>query len=233
MNTILWPIVRGDRATVSFAALTPIIIAIMAAVTLALTPPARAQSAVDSSALVEEGYAEPPATADPPADAPIDGIAPIAAADSPDDSAAANSGWVRSDDTDSDDGASKVLEVPQVVDPANAQPGKDQAAHDGDSSSEDQVGSVDDYQDEYDTEIAGVYIPYIPVVPGGSPNPYGYRSNPGLNPSFGPSYAPFSPAGSNIARPGAAGMNGAIGPTSPMFPHNFAPIPGGWGFHAR
>src|SRR6266851_3171634 len=149
MKTILWQIVRGDRAPVSFAALTPIIIA---AVTLALAPPARAQSAVDSSAL-EAGYAEPPAVADPPPDAPIDGIAPVAAADSPDDSADAHSGWVRSGDTDSEDGASKVLEVPQVVDPANAQPGKDQAAHDGDSSSEDQVGSVDDYQDEYDTEI--------------------------------------------------------------------------------
>ena len=75
MKTILWQLVRGGRAPVSFAAFTLIV----TAVTLALAPPAHAQGSVDALA-VTAGYAEPIAAADPPADAPIDGIAPIAAA---------------------------------------------------------------------------------------------------------------------------------------------------------
>ncbi len=233
MKRILLPIVRGDRAAVSFVVLAPILVTAMA---LALVPPAFAQSSPDSSVPSDTGYAVPPAPADPPADAPIDGVEPLAAAangSASDDPAAEHSGWVRSGDEDSDNGnsPSKVLEVPQVVDPASAQPsaGAGQAARDGDSSSPDQVGSIDDYQDEDDTGIAGVYIAPLPR---GSLNPYGvgsFRQAP-VNPAFLPGYVPINPTGGMIARPRTNGMNAAIGPTSPMLPgpRSSMPIPGGW-----
>jgi hypothetical protein len=239
MKRILLPIVRGNRVPVGPAAIASIFVT---AATLVLTPPTFAQSAPDSLALPAAGDAAPPAVADPPADAPIDGIAPLTVAASgsaSEDPAEEHSGWVRSGDVETDNGnpRDKVLEVPQVVDPANAQPSDaaGQATRDGDSSSDDQVGSIDDYQDQEETGVVGVYIAPIPR---GGVNPYGIntgRVNPGLNPPFVPGYFPMSPSGLNIALPSGNGMNTAVGPTSPMLParRNMAPSPGGWWIRAR
>ena len=222
--------VRGDRSAVGCAAIAAII---MMAVTFALAPPARAQAHRDSP-IPDAGCAEPPPAADPPADAPIEGIEPIAAADAgsgSDDAAEEHSGWVRSgddDDSDNQNSPSKVLEVPQVVDPANAQPDPGQAAGDDDSSSQDQVGSIGEYQSEDDTDVA---VGAIGPLPPGVLNPYGPGTIPAnsapLNHASGPAYVPAFRA--NIGRPGAGGLNAAIGPTSPMFPsHNFTSIRGGF-----
>ena len=234
MNRILLSLIRGNRAAVGFAAIAPILVM---AVVLALVPPTLAQSTTDTLALSAAEDASPPAIADPPADAPIDGIAPLtkaASGSASDDSAEDRSGWVRSGDveTDTANPRDKVLEVPQVVDPANAQPSGDtgQAARDGNSSSDDQVGSIDDYQDEEDT---GVYINQIPQ---GGVNAYGIntgRMSPGINSAFGRGYVPTNPSGPNIALPSGNGMNTAVGSSSPMLPHNMPPSPGGWWIRAR
>jgi len=237
MNRVLLSLIRGNRAAVGFAAIAPILVI---AVALALVPPALAQSTTDSLALPAAEDAAPPAIADPPADAPIDGIAPLTTAASgsaSDDSAEDRSGWVRSGDveTDTANPRDKVLEVPQVVDPANAQSSGDpgQAARDGNSSSDDQVGSIDDYQDEEDAGVAGGYVNQIPR---GNMNLYGIntgRMSPGINSAFGPGYVPANPSGPNIALPSGNGMNTAVGSTSPMLPHNMPPSPGGWWIRAR
>lgn len=234
------PIVPGNRAAVGIAAVASILVTTF---TLVLTPPTFAQSDPDSTVPPGAGDAVPAAVADPPADAPIDGVAPltvVAGGSASDDSSAEHSGWVRSGDVATDNGnpQDQVLEVPQVVDPADTQPsdGADQAARDGASSSDDQVGSINDYQDEEDIGVAGVYINQIPQ---GGPNPYGissYRINPRLNPGFAPGYVPANPPRSNIALLGRNGMNTAVGSTSPMLPttHNMAPGPGGgWWTRAR
>jgi len=144
-----------------------------------------------------------------------------------DDSAADHSGWVRSDDVETDNSSpDQVLEVPQVAAPANSD-GNDQAAPNGDSAP-DQVGSVDDYQDEDDVNVSGIYIQQ------GGVNAYGYNPslrNGRVNPAFGPFYPRSnSSSGPSMNRPGNNGMNTAIGSTSPMMPtpHSLSPMPGGW-----
>ena len=153
-------------------------------------------------------------------------VKPVTAPEKDSDvSAAAHSGWDRVGDvytdTDSDSRADKVLEVPQVLPPADPQPPDDaeQTAQDGESQMPDQVGSIDDYQDEEDSAVMGVYGVPVLLGPAGI-NSFGvsaFRSiQAPLNPSFGPRFVPgFVPL---VPRPVAGGMNSAILPTSPMFP---------------
>jgi hypothetical protein len=178
----------------------------------------------------------------------LGGIAPVAAADE-DSSSGSHSGWDRVGDSESGTGGdgsagNSVLEVPQ----ATPSPGSDasQAAQGGDSAPPDQVGSVDEYQDEQD-----YYWPIYIGPPTGPPllNPpfaastFGNHSN--ANVSAQPGVGPMLPGVGGV-RPFAGGMNSAIMPTSPMFPRNMmvrsyrptaprssAPIPGGWWNRAR
>jgi hypothetical protein len=188
-------------------------------------PAAFAQSSDDVSAVTSAGDATAAAIADPPADDPIDSVAPLAAADnsSSDDAAERHSGWERTGDAEQapTDSQGKVLEVPPAAKAAAQSPGN------GAAPSSDQVGSIDDYQYEDDGTIGGVYIAPVPL---GARNPYGIGttpSNPGINPPFLPRYVPMPAPGANVAPPGANLMNAAIGPTSPMMPSRM-PIPGGW-----
>jgi hypothetical protein len=230
MKKILLSIVRGDLAAIGFVAVAPILVM---AVTLALAPPALAQFTPDSPSVSDSEDPSPPAIADPPADVPIESAAPAAAASASasDHSAADHSGWDRASDEDNSGPPDKVLEVPQVVAPADGQPpaATGQAAPNGDSSSPDQVGSVDDYQDEDDGDLggggyvsAGALNSVRVGTVGGNPGP--------LNPALGSGYIPMNPSGANLARPGANGMNTAIGSTSPMLPssHGLSPMPGRW-----
>jgi hypothetical protein len=225
--------VSGNRAAVGTAAFvsTAVVIA------LALTPPGLAHSAPLSPSPSGVEDPMPPTAADPPADLPIENVEPLAVAaraSGSDDDAEAHSNWVRSGDVETDDAnpRDKVLEVPQAVDPANQQP-SDQAARDGDKSG-DQVGSIDDYQDEEDIGT-GVFINQVPP---GVTNPYGIntdRLNPGLNPAFTPHYMRTAPLVPNVVVPRGNGMNTAIGSTNPMLPtsRNAVPSPSGWWTRAR
>jgi len=154
--------------------------------------------------------------------------------DGSDVSAAAHSGWDRVGDvytdTNSEDRADEVLEVPQVLPPADSQPSDDaeQTAQEDGSQTPDQVGSIEDYQDEEDSAVMGVYG--VPVLLGPARiNPFGvnaFRSiQAPLNRSFGPRFVPgFVPL---VPRPVAGGMNSAILPTSPMFPRGPMRFSGG------
>jgi hypothetical protein len=233
MKRILLLIVRGDRSAVGFA-IASILMIVMIVVALALASPALAKFTPDSPASSDAEDAAPPAVADPPADVPIDGVAsPAAAAASSasDDSAAEHSGWVRSDDVDTSNPPDRVLEVPQVANPSDGPPTAStsgQAGPNDDSSSPDQVGSINDYQDEDDGDIGGGYIGPGTLYPYGAGT---FRANAGpLNPAFRPGYVPINPYGPNIGRPGMNGMNTAVGSTSPMLPgpRNLSPMPGGW-----
>ena len=279
MKTILLPIIRSivrlkfrqllrpnagdERPAVGLVAIAPVVI--ITAVALALTPPARAQSSLNSSALSDPRDTAPPAVADPPADVPIDSGVPLAtpaSATGSDDSAADGADWsdgARSSDSDAADDedsdnripSNKVLELPQVFDPASGQPtgaqtangqpasgqtasGDDQTATGGDDSSlpdSDQVGSINDYQDENDPDFPG----YAGSVPAGSVNPYAvseYTTVP-VSPIFLPRYIVVVPMG-GIAGAGMNGMNSGIMTTSPMFPmhRGFVPMRSGFGFHS-
>jgi hypothetical protein len=161
---------------------------------------------------------------------PSAAVKPFTATDhGADASAAAHSGWDRVKDvytdTDSEDRADKVLEVPQMLSPANPQPSDDadQTAQEDDSQASDQtpttdqVGSIEnyeDYQDEVDDALIGGYG--YPVFLGSGINHFGVSAfrtpvNRGFRPVFQPGFVPTVP------RIGG-GMNSAILPTSPMFP---------------
>ncbi len=192
----------------------------------------------------------------PPIDpaAPRGGIARVAAADGG-PRPSSHSGWDRVGDSesydDSDDSGSQVLELPRAV-PPDASPagGNGEAAQDGDSSSPDEVGSADDYQDAQDDSVIGVYI----TPPNGPPvlnPPFGVgtfgASQAPANAPVQPNNGPILPRGVGGMRPFAGAMNSAIMPTSPMYPRgmpmvqsyrpmvpgNSAPIPGGWWNRAR
>lgn len=243
MKRTLSPKDRRCCASVHFAAIAPVI---MTAAAFTLVPPAFAQCSLDSSAVPDEGYAVPPPAADSSSapSAPPYGVYAVAATgdgsgSASADGAAEHSDWNRLDDGDAgaDDGdsPSKVLELPQVVDPANAEAsngaasGGEQAASDGGAaSSQDQLGSVDDYQDQVDTTVTGVYIAPLPTRPMAI-NPYGVGVYPMNRMPVNPGYMPMYPPGTIILRPGARGMNAAIVPTSPMLtpPHRSMALPGG------
>jgi hypothetical protein len=182
--------------------------------------------------------AETPATSSAAVPTTPSAAEPVTATDhGSDTSAAAHSGWDRIGDvytdTDSEGQADQVLEVPQVQPPANPQPSDDadQTAQEGGSQTlhqdptSDQVGSIDDYQDEEDCAVMGIFIVPVPV----RINPYGVRAfrsvQAPLNPDFGPRFVPgFMPM---VPRPVAGGMNSAILPTSPMFPRGPMRFSGG------
>jgi hypothetical protein len=165
---------------------------------------------------------------------PTAAVNPDAAGDDGSDvSAATHSGWDRVGDvytdTNNEDRADKVLEVPQVLPPASPLPDDaDQTAQEGGSETPGQVGSIDDYQDEEESAVMGVYG--VPVLLGPARiNPFGvsaFRSiQAPLNRSFGPRFVPgFVPI---VPRPVAGGMNSAILPTSPMFPRGPMRFSGG------
>ena len=225
MNTRIFVTVRDVRAAAWWFAIATVLT--LAALMLPARS-ARAQSVAEAAALIGAGAELPPPSADPPADAPIDGIAPIAAAgDSSDDSAADHSGWIRSGDVETDDSSprDRVLEIPPVAAPsdsnrnANAQP-----APDGDSAP-DQVGSAGEYQNDDDPYSYGIYIQqYGTSTFGVNPGP--------LNPPLGPMRLPSnSPAGPNPALPAGNGMDTASGsaPAPDVAPAP-APIPNGLRF---
>jgi len=193
----------------------------------------------------------------PPIDlsSPLGGIAPIAVVDG-DSSSAPHSGWDRVGDSDSDtggdgdsaDSGNSVLEVPRAVPSPDASAGNDvsQSAQGGDSAPPDQIGSVDEYQDEQDNPMA-IYISPANGPPLLSPpfaaSTFGNHST--ANVSIQPGGGPMLPSGVGM-RPFMGGMNSAIMPTSPMFPRGMmvrsyrptaprssAPIPGGWWNRAR
>jgi hypothetical protein len=227
--------------------------AIIVAFAILTTPaPAFAQSSLDSSSAPPADYAIPtplegssliePATPGEatPSDAtscaavptkPSAATKPVTAADNGSTSAAEHSGWDRVGDvytdTDDEDQADKVLEVPQ----ANPQPSDDadQTAQEGGNQSPDQVGSIDDYQDEEDGALMGVYGVPVLLGPAGR-DPFGERFSrtPQPSGSFRPGFQPgFVPI---VPRPFGGGMNSSILPTSPMFPSGSAQFSGGMPF---
>jgi hypothetical protein len=241
----------------AFLTIAPIIVAFAI---LTAAAPAFAQSSLDSSSAPATDYVLPPpeagslavpATPDEaiPSDAtssvavatkPSATVKPLTAADSSSDaSAAAHSGWDRVGDvytdTDNEDQADKVLEVPQVLPPDNPQPSDDadQTAQEGGSQSPDQVGSIqvgsiEDYQEEEDGALMGVYGVPVLLGPVGI-NPYGVSGfhapiDPSFRPGFQRGFVPIVP------RPFGGGMNSAILPTSPMFPSGSARFSGGMRF---
>jgi len=160
---------------------------------------------------------------------------PVTAADhGADNSAASHSGWDRVGDvytdTNSEDRADKVLEVPQVLPPADSQPSDDaeQTAQEGGGETPDQLGSIEDYQDEEESAVMGVYGVPVLLAPVGI-NSFGvsaFRSsqapfNRNFRPRFVPGFVPIVP------RPGGGGMNSAILPTSPMSPRGPIGFSGG------
>jgi hypothetical protein len=141
-------------------------------------------------------------------------------------------------DSESEDPADKVLEVPQVVQAQSPQTSDnddqsagadqtadaDQGAQDGGFPSPDEVGSVNEYQNEEDdSAVMGIYVVPVPYGPVGI-SPYAantYRSVPGyVNPrGFLPGFVPGAPFGTVNVRSFGSGMNSPIMRTSPMFPH--------------
>jgi hypothetical protein len=236
--------------------------AIIVAFAILTTPaPAFAQSSLDSSSAPPADYAIPtplegssliePATPGEatPSDAtscaavptkPSVAVKSVTAADNGSTSAAAHSGWDRVGDvytdTDNEDQADKVLEVPPVLPPANPQPYDyaDQTAQEGWSQSpdqvptQDQVGSIEDYQDEEDGALMGAYgVPGL-LGPVGINRFEASTFHSPLNPSFRPGFQRgFVPI---VPRPFGGGMNSSILPTSPMFPSGSARFSGGMPF---
>jgi hypothetical protein len=170
---------------------------------------------------------------------PSPAIKPVTAADNSSTSAAAHSGWDRVGDvyTDADSGdqADKVLEVPQALPSADPQPSddSDQTAQEDSQSPDDQdptpdqVGSIEDYEDEEDGALMGGYGVPVLIAPVGI-NPFGvsafhaplYRRG-GFGQGFQRGFVPIVP------RPFGGGMNSDILPTSPMFPSGSARFSGG------
>jgi hypothetical protein len=149
-------------------------------------------------------------------------------------------------DSESEDPADKVLEVPQVVQSQSPQTSDnddqsadadqtagadqtadaDQGAQDGGFPSPDEVGSVNEYQNEEDdSAVMGIYVVPVPYGPVGI-SPYAantYRSVPVpgyVNAGgFLPGFVPGAPFGTVNVRSFGSGMNSPIMRTSPMFPH--------------
>jgi hypothetical protein len=240
---------RGFLAA-GFVPTAPIVVAFAAFIVAA---PAFAQSSLDSSSAPATDYVLPPpeggslavpATPDDatPSDAtssaavptkPSAAVKPVTAADIGSTSAA-HSGWDRVgdvySDTDNEDQADKVLEVPPVLPPANPQPSDDadQTAQEGGNQSPDQVGSIpvgsiEDYQEE-DAALMGAYgVPVLLVPVRINPGRVGAFQTP-LNPGLAPGFVPMVP------RTFGGGMNSAILPTSPLFPSGSAQFSGGMPF---
>lgn len=255
MSRNLLPNIHRGLIAGGFITTAPVVIAFAA---LTVAAPAFAQSSLDSSSAPATDYALPPpdggslAEPSPPGEAtpddatpsdatssataptePSDAVKPVAASGSGSAGNASHSVWDRvgnvDTDTDSEDQGDQVLEVPQVLPPANPQPSDDadQTAREGGSQSSDQdptpdqVGSIADYQDEEDGALMGIYG--VPVLLGPVRiNPFGVGVfQAPLNPGFAPGFVPMVP------RTFAGGMNSAILPTSPMFPRGSLRFSGG------
>jgi hypothetical protein len=166
----------------------------------------------------------------------------VTAADNGSARGEAHSGWDRvgdvDADTDNDDQADKVLEVPQALPSADPQPSddSDQTAQENGSQppddqdpTPDQVGSIEDYEDEEDGALMGAYGVPVLIAPVGI-NPFGvspfnaplYRRG-GFGQGLQRGFVPIVP------RP-FWGTNSAILPTSPMFPSGSARFSGGTPF---
>ena len=233
----------------SFIAIAPIVMAFAA---LVMTVPAFAQASPDSAPPVTD-YALPPpdggSLVEPsmPGDATPDGATPDDASaedGSPADGSAKPSDWSRDGDVDGDseseDPASKVLEVPQVIQSDNSQPAgdnsqasdddADQTAQGGESPPPEQVGNVDQYQNEDDSAVMGVYAVPVPFGPVGM-SPYAantFRSiQAPVNQGFLPGFAPGMPFGTVNVRRFGRGMNSTVLSTSPMFPRTSMRFSGG------
>jgi hypothetical protein len=150
----------------------------------------------------------------------------------------AHSEWDRVGDVDADidddDQADKVLEVPQALPSADPQlsDDSDQTAQEDSNQSPDdqdptpdQVGSIEDYEDEEEGATMGVYGVPVLIAPVGI-NPFGvsaFHAPPHRRDGFGQRFQPgFVPI---VPRP-FVGTNSAILPTSPMFPSGSARFSG-------
>jgi len=154
----------------------------------------------------------------------------------------AHSGWDRVGDvdagTDNDDQVDKVLEVPQALPSPDPQPSDDSdqtVQEDGSQSPDDQdptpdqVGSIEDYEDEEDGVLMGGYGVPVLIAPVGI-SPFGVSAfhaplhrRGGFGQGFQRGFVPIVP------RP-FGGRNSAILPTSPMFPSGSARFSGGMPF---
>jgi hypothetical protein len=159
-----------------------------------------------------------------------------------------HSGWNRVGDDDADmeddDQADKVLEVPQALPSADPEPFDDlgqTALQDGSQPPDDQdptpdqVGSIEDYQDEEEGALMGVYGVPVLIEQVGI-KPFGvtaFHARPYRRDGFGQRFQRgFVPI---VPRP-FVGTNSGILPTGPMFPSGSVrfsgamPFPHGIGF---
>ena len=232
--------------------LATILITLIGSASICIAPLAFAQSDDGSVPSVSEsdGIPGPPAPvpgdlAGPPTSAP-DGS--TATADDPSGPPTSHTDWEHVPETNSDaisGGEGQVLEIPQSVGPAQAEApnsndrGPTQASNEGqnDESGNDQLGGVNDYQQDQNAELSGgYYIPVpvpVPVGPGFAgawmgrpiqPTGPGISGAGSISPPFpGGGFVPTPPI---ILRPG--GLAG-IPSTSPMLtpPLGSAAMPGG------
>jgi len=156
-----------------------------------------------------------------------DGAAAAISSALSDSDASVDSDATATDDASSDDSpdaaAGQVLELPQTIDPSGAQ---GTAADGGDGQPQDQLGSIDDYQDQ--SAASG-----LAVLPGSAPVRLGTVPLPRMAgvPVFegGAGMVPVLPF---IARPGGLGP---FPSSSPMLfsPRGSAAMPGGWWTRTR
>jgi hypothetical protein len=166
----------------------------------------------------------------------------ITAADHYSTSGEEHSAWDRvgdlGDNSDDDDQADNVLEVPQALPSTDPQPSVDSdqtAQEDGSQSPDDQdptpdqVGSIEDYDDDEDGALMGAYGVPVLIAPVGI-NPFGVSafhapmySQRGFAQGFQHGFVPIVPRQ-------FGGTNSAILPTSPMFPGGSARFSGGMPF---
>jgi hypothetical protein len=172
----------------------------------------------------------------------------VTAADHYPTSGEEHSAWDRvgdlGDDSDDDDQADNVLEVPQALPSADPQPSddSDQTAQDDGSQSPDdqaptpdQVGSIEDYDDDEDGALMGAYGVQVLIAPLGiNPSEVStfhaprYRQR-AFAQGFQRGFVPIVPRQ-------FGGTNSAVLPTSPTFPSGSArfsgeiPIHRGMGF---
>lgn len=191
---------------------------VAAAALLGAAVPARAQS--DGSSVTASATAE--AGPEAPSGSPIDISEPAA----PD--------WDRVEAAETGSNGSQVLELPQV-DPGQAKAGNgsdaaQQGSEDG-AEAADQLGSVDDYENQSAMTSIGVYPVPIPARVGRNgigtasvPAAPGIRVVPGIG--------AMAPTGPIIVTPGGLGPFPA---TSPMLtpPRGSGAIPGGWWTRTR
>jgi hypothetical protein len=179
---------------------------------------ARAQS--DGSSVTASASTE--AGPEAPSGSPVDISEPAA----PD--------WDRVEAAEAGSNGSQVLELPQV-DPGQAKSdngtdGGQESSQDG-AEAADQIGSVDDYENQSAMTSAGVYP--VPIPAGVGRTGIGAAAVPtatGMRAVTGP--RAMVPAGPIIVRPGGLGPFPA---TSPMLtpPRGSGAIPGGWWTHTR